>query len=205
MKKLILSLCLLALASVCSADVLVSSQGILNDPNGIFEQSFTYNPLTQGGTIIIQTYGYGGSANGNVFTATGRNLAGNIISAGGFDPIVTLFAGAAGGGGARIAFNDDGTCAPRFGTADVSCFDSTLQLTGLAAGTYTIALSAFANFAGATETTPFTGGGSFTDVNARVRTNQFAVDVASVPEPMTFGLMGAGLLGLGLLRRRMKK
>jgi len=206
MKKLILGLCLVALASVCSANILVSTQGILNDPNGIFEQSFTYNPATQGGLIIIQTYGFGGSANGNIFTATGRNLAGNIISPGGFDPIVTLFAGAAGGGGARIAFNDDGTCAPRFGTADISCFDATLVINGLAAGTYTVALSAFSNFAGATETTPFTGGGSFTEVgNGRVRTNQFAVDVASVPEPMTFGLMGAGLLGLGLLRRRLKE
>ena len=205
MKKLALGFCLLALASIGNAAILVSSQGILNDPNGIFEQSFTYNPATDGGQIIIQTYGYGGSANGSILGPTGRNLAGNVIAAGGFDPIVTLFAGAAGGGGARIGFNDDGTCAPRFGTADVSCFDSTLILNGLAAGTYTVAVSAFANFSGATETTPFTGGGSFTDVNARVRTNQFAVDVAAIPEPMTFGLMGAGLLGLGLLRRRMKK
>ena len=201
MKKLALGLCLMALASVCSADILVSTQGILNDPNGIFEQSFTYNPATQGGTIIIQSLGYGGSSNGSILAATGRNLAGNVIPAGGFDTIVSLFAGAAGGGGARINFNDDGTCAPRFGATDAGiCFDSTLVINGLAAGTYTVSLTAFANFPGATETTPYTGGGSFNG-----RTQNFAIDVAAIPEPMTFGLMGAGLLGLGLLRRRMKK
>lgn len=201
MKKFTLSLCLLALASVCSADTLVSTQGILNDPNQVFEQSFSYNPLTQGGTIIIQTYGYGGSANGNVIVATGRNLAGNIIAPGGFDPIVGLFTGGVGAGGARINFNDDGICGPRRGTTDAGiCFDSTLEITGLAAGTYTVSLSAFSNFPPTTETGAYPGGGSFNG-----RTNAFAIDVASVPEPMTFGLMGAGLLGLGLLRRRMKK
>ena len=201
MKRFILGLSLVAFASVCSADILVSSQGILNDPNQVFEQSFSYNPLTQGGTIIIQTYGYGGSSNGNIFSATGRNLAGTIISAGGFDPIVGLFSGPAGGGGARLAFNDDGTCGPRRGATDAGiCFDSTIEITGLAAGTYTVSLTAFANFPPTTETGAYPGGGSFNG-----RTNAFAIDVASVPEPMTFGLMGAGLLGLGLLRRRMKK
>jgi hypothetical protein len=201
MKKLTLGLCLLALASVCSADILVSSQGILNDPNGIFEQSFTYNPATQGGTIIIQTLGYGGSANGSILGPTGRNLAGNVISPGGFDSMVTLFAGAAGGGGLQLAFNDDGICGPGRGTTDGGlCRDSTIVISGLAAGTYTVALSAFNNQPGATETTPFGGGGTFNG-----RTQNFAIDVAAVPEPMTFGLMGVGLLGLGLLRRRLKK
>jgi hypothetical protein len=203
MKKLTLGLCLLALASVCSADILVSSQGILNDPNGIFEQSFTYNPVTQGGTIIIQTLGYGGSANGSILGPTGRNLAGNVIPLGGFDPMVTLFAGAAGAGGAQLAFNDDGVCGPGRGTIDPGtsqCYDSTIVISGLAAGTYTIALSAFNNTPGAFENTPFSQGGAFGN-----RTQNFAIDVAAVPEPMTFGLMGVGLLGVGLLRRRLKK
>jgi hypothetical protein len=182
------------MATVAGASVLVSTQGILNDPNGIFEQSFTYNPLTQGGTVTIQTYGYGGSAN----APGGRNAALNIIAAGGFDPIVGLFAGGAGAGGARLFFNDDGTCAPGFGATDAGiCFDSTLVLTNLAAGTYTVSVSAFANFPGTTETSAFSGGGSFNG-----RTNAFAIDVISTPEPMTSLLMGTGLLGLGYFARR---
>lgn len=95
MKKFTPGLCLLALSSLGFGATLVSTQGLLSDPNQIFEQSFSYNPATQGGTILIQTYGYGGSSNGSLLGATGRNLAGNIIPAGGFDPIVALYSGSA--------------------------------------------------------------------------------------------------------------
>ena len=91
MSKYALGLCFLALASVGFGATLVSTQGIFSDPNQVFEQSFSYDPAVQGGTIIIQTYGYGGSANGSIVANTGRNLAGNIVSAGGFDPIIGLF------------------------------------------------------------------------------------------------------------------
>jgi len=198
MKRVVQLSVLLALgtlmATVASASVLVSTQGILNDPNGIFEQSFVYNPLTQGGTVTIQTYGYGGSAN----APGGRNAAGNIIVAGGFDPIIALFAGGAGAGGARLNFNDDGTCGPGHGATDAGiCFDSTIVISGLAAGTYTISVSVFSNFPGATETSAFSGGGSF-----GTRTHAFAIDAIATPEPMTSALLGTGLLGIGFFARR---
>jgi hypothetical protein len=203
MSKYALGLCLLALASVGFGATLVSAQGIFLDPNQVFEQSFSYNPAVQGGTIIIQTYGYGGSANGSIVANTGRNLAGNIVSAGGFDPIIGLFAGAAGGGGARIDFNDDGVCGLNRGETDAGiCFDSTIVISGLPVGTYTVSLSVFPNFPPTIEPGPYPGGPATFGTG---RSSAFAIDAAAVPEPLTFGLMGASLLGLGLLRRRLKK
>jgi hypothetical protein len=203
MSKYALGLCLLALSSVGFGATLVSTQSIFSDPNQVFEQSFLYNPAVQGGTIIIQTYGYGGSANGSIVANTGQNLAGNIVSTGGFDPIIGLFAGAAGGGGARVDFNDDGVCGPNRGESDLGlCFDSTIVISGLAVGTYTVSLSVFPNFPPTTEFGPYPGGPATFGMG---RSSAFAFDAAAVPEPLSFGLVGGGFLGLGLLRLRLKK
>jgi hypothetical protein len=73
-----------------------------------------------------------------------------------------------------------------------------LLLNGLAGGTYTLALTAYSNSAiGPTLGAGFTGFGSFGE-----RTAIFAVDVQSIPEPMSSMLLGSGLLAMGYLLRR---
>ena len=90
--------------------------------------------LTAPSDIIIQTYSYGGGITHN----------GNVISAGSFDPTITLFFGS--GSNAVFPavnfFNDDGTCPPANpDPATLLCLDSILTLRHLPAGAYTAVLT----------------------------------------------------------------
>jgi hypothetical protein len=104
-----------------------------NTPSDVLLFAFALSGST---TRTIQTYGYGG----------GTNAAGQIIPAGGFDPYVSLFVGT-GPAATFLASKDGGLCPPaNFAPA---CHDSTLVMSSLAGGSYTLALSVFDNFSSA--------------------------------------------------------
>jgi len=195
------------LAAPCSATS-ISLAGSLdpNDPNDVLLYAFT---LSAPSTLTIQSYGYGGTGN----APGGRNAAGSVILAGGFDSYVSLFAGT-GAAATFLMSNDDGVCPP--GNPVPACHDSTLVMPSLVAGSYTLALSVFDNFSFAenfgsgTLGDGFIGLGDYFDAaSGTVRTSNCAVDISApslvatpAPEPAAWPMAAGGLLALVLARIR---
>lgn len=178
--------------SVRAADI--SFTGHLASDNDVQLFSFT---LAASSDVTLRTWSYAG----------GMNAAGSLVSAGGFDPIVSLFFGS-GATALLIGANDDGfgvAADPDTGLA----FDSSLESAALPAGNYTVALTQVANFAnGPTLGDGFLGAGNS---GFDGRSNAWALDilgvtaVTSIPEPATFLLTLLGLTALcGAPRRRRK-
>jgi hypothetical protein len=120
--------------------------GTLTTPESVFETTFA---LPASSTVTFQTWGFGG----------GTNAGGQVIPAGGFDPLIALFSGPVAtasmyvdGSGNPLADSDNlqnppwsfvGNCPPAVTVAigsDSDCGDDFIQVV-LAAGTYTLSLT----------------------------------------------------------------
>ena len=176
----------LALGSVSAWAANLSFTGTLGGDNDV--QFFTFT-LAADSDVTLRTWSYAG----------GINAAGSAISPGGFDPIVHVFFGT-GAGALLIGINDDGL-GVAIDPATGEAFDSLLELFSLPAGTYTVALTEFANFAiGPTLGDGFLGSGV---TGFDRRTSAWALDIlgvgkaASIPEPGTLALALLALAAVG--------
>ncbi len=170
---------------------------------GVDNDKAAYNfTLGSAGTVTLTSLGYAGGVNG----------AGATVAHGGFDSVLSLYNAA----GTGIAFNDDGLGVPADTNGHAS--DAKLSLL-LAAGTYKVYLTQYANFGPATlpgffafDGQPNFAGG-FVDFYGSQRDGHWALDISgvdsaiagSVPEPATWGLMIAGFGMVGAVSRRRQR
>ena len=171
---------------------IASLRGNFDGPNQVLLVPVT---LTATSTLMIQTYGYGGSSN----ASNGKNLAGFVILPGGFDPSVFLIDGS----GNEIAENDDGACPP--GANDPTthlCLDATLTRT-LTTGSYQVAMVAFHNDL---NTPNLSGGwnnhGDFNGRSSAYSLDIASLDIASIPEPGSAALALIGAVLILIWRKR---
>jgi hypothetical protein len=208
MRRRLLALLLSTPLAILAGPALAASfsfVGFLTADDDVKLFSFTADGAS---TVTLRTYSYAGGVQAN----------GNFVFNGGFDPTLALFDSS----GAVIGLDDDGSAKidPNTGQS----WDSELSAV-LAAGTYTVSISQFDNFATGpnlsngfdqtgfpffTAELGFCGNGQFCDVSGSApfnnRTSDWAFDVlnvvAAVPEPGTGLLVMAGVLGLAGWRRR---
>lgn len=194
----------IALASSLASAANFSFTGSFAADDSVQLFSFT---LASTDTVTLRTYSYAGGING----------AGIVVPRGGFDPILSLFDNA----GVLINENDDGFSNVPTDPVTGQQFDSYL-FTKLAAGTYTVSITQFDNFANGpslsngfirTGSSNFTSefvcsNGRFCDITGDNRNPNWAFDVqgvtsatvVSTPEPGMAALVGVGML-LMVVRR----
>ena len=183
-------------------------------------QLFNFSVGASSPNVILETWSYAG----------GVNAAGQSIARGGFDPILAVFNSS----GALIGQNDDGGSPARAIDLSGRAWDTYLSLGALAAGSYTVAVMQYDNFAlgpnlangftyDAAGNATFTEGltshttGMFWDVSGSAynsRDNHWAFDILNVETAQTQGtpdggstmaLFGMALTGLALVRNRLRK
>ncbi len=182
----------------------VSFTGSLANDNSVALQALT---VTSDSAVTFRTYSYAGGVNG----------AGTIVPSGGFDPILDLFDSH----GALIAESDDGGSLVPADPTTLQNFDVYLKA-ALPAGSYTVALAQYDNFANGPDlsagfpqtSSTFTSefgcsNGVFCDVTGANRTASWALDITTVsaastmaPEPSVAALFAVGLSVLGIFRGR---
>jgi hypothetical protein len=141
------ALSLFACFAATNADAATFSfVGNINSDDEVQLFNFT---IANSSNVILKTLSWAG----------GVNAEGDAIAAGGFDPILAVF----GPDGTKINDNDDGNSS-QVPQNSGEFFDTYLELGSLAAGTYTVAVTQFDNFAGSTLASAFSraGQGNFT-------------------------------------------
>jgi len=172
--------------------------------------------VANGSSIVtLRSYSYAG----------GTQSDGTLVARGGFDPILAIFSSTGALIGTQDDDIDDGTCNGSADVATGACFDTFFSQL-LAAGTYTVAIMQFDNFALGpnladgfihTASPTFTAdygctNGSFCDVTGDNRSNRWAFDILNVegaddgrddgggevPEPGTLALLALPVLLAGV-------
>lgn len=199
---------LIALATVSLAHATnISYTGNFVYDNDV--QKFTFT-LGTDSNVTLRSWSYAG----------GVNAAGQTVDRGGFDPILSLFDSA----GTRITQQDDGGCVRVSADAVTGgCFDVNLARM-LSAGTYTVSIQQFDNFASDSLAAGYTYDGAqyrnfrqgFIDAAGNKRDSHWAFDIlnvteaqqlppsSDVPEPASLAILGLGIAGIGATRRRRK-
>jgi hypothetical protein len=169
--------------------------------------------------VVLYTMSYAGGVNAN----------GQAIARGGFDPVLSLFAGALDPNGMLLALNNDGqdpgtsACLSPLANDTVTgaCWDSYISAL-LPAGTYTVALTQsdnlpfgpmFVDGFSRTGQGDFTGPnftglpGAFVDLNMDQRDSHWALDIlnVSVPEPSSLLLLATGVAFAAARARRRRQ
>jgi PEP-CTERM motif len=187
---IVLAAMLSLLPASAQASNYFSFTGTLAGPNQVKFIDFT---LAAPSHVTLQGLGYSG----------GVNLAGNMIAAGGFDSILSLFLRPS---GFLLADNDDGGFVglPCDGG---NCYDPFISM-ALDAGDYRLSIQTSPNFAfGPLLSHGFFGNGTFNGRSQSWAVDLWDVDSASisaVPEPASWAMLiaGLGLTGAVMRRRR---
>jgi PEP-CTERM motif len=207
------------LVSRASAGTIGSFTGTLGSPEDVFQQTFT---LSVTSNVVVETWGFGGGTNGAGTLISPGGFDPLVALFSGTGASATIVTDALGNpiAGADTLLSFTGNCPPAgtviigTGVGNSVCGDVFLEADGLAAGTYTLVLTdanytpfavnpgppsssllsdGFADFTGGVfQTCNTTSDGTF----CVTPTANFAVDIASVPEPGTLGFLTIGMVAL---------